>query len=46
MALSKQQVARLNSIIATASKMIALAEKEPASKSRRDFGVRRRMQRR
>ncbi len=32
MALSKQQVARLNSIIATAKKMIALADKEPDSK--------------
>lgn len=32
MALSKQQVAQLNTIIATAKKMIALAENEPASK--------------
>jgi hypothetical protein len=37
MALSKQQVARLNSIIATAKKMIALAEKEPASKGMKRF---------
>lgn len=32
MALSKEQVARLNSIIATAKKMFTVVEKEPAIK--------------